>query len=260
MASSPTSRRAVKRSPLSGGPMPLYHQLESDLTRRISEGEFKTGDTLPTEEQICAQYGVSRITVRRALDAMIAGGLIVRRRGVGTFIAEPPSGVRSVRITGSLDDFLANAGALNNQVLALDRQAASAEVARALAIAAGEEVVRLELISSLSAGPVLYLEVFFPMAIGAQLNLADLTPGMPVVRVIERKLKTRVVRASQLIAPDKADKAASKALGLKVDTPILRITRIYYAADGSPIEVALVRHHPERYQYVVEFTARPGAV
>jgi GntR family transcriptional regulator len=240
--------------------MPLYHQLESDLVERINSGEFNAGDTLPTEEQICAQYGVSRITVRRALDAMITSGLIVRRRGVGTFVAEPPSGVRSVRITGSLDDFLANAGALNQRVLSLDRKPASGEVAQALAIAKGEEVVRLELVSSLSAGPVLYLEVFFPVAVAGDLSMNDLTPGMPVVRVIERKLKTRVVRASQLIAPDRADQSAAKHLGLKVDTPILRITRIYYAADGAPIEVALVRHHPERYQYVVEFTARPAPV
>jgi GntR family transcriptional regulator len=237
--------------------MPLYHQLESELVERINGGEFKAGDTLPTEEQICAQYGVSRITVRRALDAMISSGLITRRRGVGTFVAEQPSGVRSVRITGSLDDFLANAGALNQEVLSLDRRPASAEVAGALAIAEGEKVTRLELISSLIAGPVLYLEVFFPLAVAGDLSMEDLTPGMPVVRVIERKMKTRVVRASQLIAPDRADKTTAKHLGLKVDTPILRITRIYYSADGTPIEVALVRHHPERYQYVVEFTARP---
>lgn len=238
--------------------MPLYHQLESELVERINSGEFKAGDTLPTEEQICAQYGVSRITVRRALDAMIASGLITRRRGVGTFVAAPLSGVRSVRISGSLDDFLASAAAMNQDVLSLGHARPSAEVAEALAIAEGDKVVRLELVSSLSAGPVLYLEVFFPLAVAGDLSMADLTPGMPVVRVIERKLKTRVVRASQLIAPDRADKTTARRLGLKVDTPILRITRIYYAADGTPIEVALVRHHPERYQYVVEFIARPA--
>jgi GntR family transcriptional regulator len=255
-----SSQSSSKARQLSGGPMPLYHQLETDLVERISAGEYSAGDALPTEEQICAQYGVSRITVRRALDAMIASGLIVRRRGVGTFVTEAPSGVRSVRISGSLDDFLATAGALDPQVLSLGSARASKEVSEALAIREGEEVVRLELISSLSAGPVLYLEVFFPMSIGGDLELSDITPGMPVIRIIERKLKTRVVRASQLIAADVADATVAKHLGLEVDTPILRITRSYYAAGGQPIEVAIVRHHPERYQYVVEFTARPGAV
>ncbi len=255
-----TSRRTTKRRALSGGPMPLYHQLETDLVERIKAAEFETGDTLPTEEQICAQYGVSRITVRRALDAMIASGLIVRRRGVGTFVADRPSGVRSVRMSGSLDEFLANAGALNQHVLSLERAKASAKVATALAIAKGEEVVRLELISSLSSGPVLYLEIFFPLSIGGGLQLGDITPGMPIVRIIERKQKLKVVRATQHIEPDIACKTVADHLGVEVDTPILNITRIYYAADGAPVEVALVRHHPERYQYVVEFMARPDTV
>ncbi|MBN8605550.1 MAG: GntR family transcriptional regulator [Caulobacterales bacterium] len=255
-----STRRTTKRRALSGGLMPLYHQLETDLVERIKAGEFDTGDTLPTEEQICAQYGVSRITVRRALDAMIASGLIVRRRGVGTFVADRPSGVRSVRMSGSLDEFLANAGALNQQVLSLERAKASAKVAAALAIAKGEEVVRLELISSLSSGPVLYLEIFFPLSIGGGLQLGDITPGMPIVRIIERKQKLKVVRATQHIEPDIACETVAHHLGVEVDTPILHITRIYYAADGAPVEVALVRHHPERYQYVVEFSARPGTV
>lgn len=240
--------------------MPLYHQLESDLVERIGAGEFAAGDTLPTEEQICAQYGVSRITVRRALDAMIASGLIVRRRGVGTFLADRPSSVRSVRISGSLDDFLASAGALNQEVLSLGEVAASAQVADALGIDEGEQVVRLELISSLSSGPVLYLEIFFPLAIGAGLSLSDITPGMPIVRIIERKRKIRVVRATQHITAGIAAKTVADHLQLQVDTPLLNITRTYYAADGSAVEVAVVRHHPERYQYVVEFTARPGPV
>src|SRR5712672_3399133 len=92
---------------LDAGPLPLYHQLEEDLRARIHGGEFQSGAALPTEEQLCEHYGISRITERRALDALIAQGLIVRRRGVGSFVAEARPGVRSVRLAGSLDEFLA---------------------------------------------------------------------------------------------------------------------------------------------------------
>ena len=107
---------------------------------------------------------------------------------------------------------------------------------------------------------MLYLEIFFPLAIGGGLSLSVITPGMPIVRIIERKQKIRIVRATQHIEPDFACHAVARHLGIEVDTPVLNITRIYYAADGAPVEVALVRHHPERYQYVVEFTARPGTI
>src|SRR3954454_4112192 len=125
------AQRMAPIRPLHEGPVPLYHQLEQDLLERITAGEFAPGDALPTEEGICEQYGVSRITVRRALDALIGQGLIIRRRGVGSFVAERREGVRSVRLSGSLDDFLATAGALAIEVLSLGETQPSEEVAAA---------------------------------------------------------------------------------------------------------------------------------
>src|SRR5438876_2061473 len=88
------AQRMAPTRTLQDGPVPLYHQLEQDLLERIRTGEFGPGDALPTEGGICAQYGVSRITVRRALDALIAQGLIIRRRGVGSFVAQRREAVR----------------------------------------------------------------------------------------------------------------------------------------------------------------------
>jgi GntR family transcriptional regulator len=250
--------RVTPSRPLHDGPVPLYHQLEQDLAARITAGEFGPGDPLPTEEGICEQYGVSRITVRRALDALITQGFIVRRRGVGSFVAERREGVRSVRLSGSLDDFLARAGSLENNVLSVERVQPSDEVREALELGEGEEVVRLELISSLSAGPVIYLEVFIPTALGGSLSREDITPGLPVIRILERKLNTRVVRAHQLIQSDLAGETAARHLGVAPDTPLLRIRRVYYSAGDRPIEAAILRHHPERYQYEIEFRNRSG--
>jgi GntR family transcriptional regulator len=240
--------------------VPLYHQLEQDLVQRIGGGEFAPGDALPTEEGICEQYGVSRITVRRALDALLAQGLIVRRRGVGSFVAERPEAIRSVRLSGSLDDFLATAGALHLEVLSLGEIAPSKEVRDALELERGEQSVRLELVSSLGAGPVIYLQAFFPVAIGRVLRREDIVPGQPVVRIAERKLNLRVVRAHQLIQPDLAGETAAQHLGISPETPILRIRRVYYTAGDRPMEFAILRLHPERYQYEIEFSARAAHV
>jgi DNA-binding transcriptional regulator YhcF (GntR family) len=93
---------------LVSGPIPLYFQLEQILRSRIAGGEFKAEAALPSEDQICSQYGISRITVRRALAALNAQGLITRRRGVGSFLAAQQRGVQP-RLTGSLSEFLATA-------------------------------------------------------------------------------------------------------------------------------------------------------
>src|SRR5688572_13094055 len=86
---------------------PLYSQLEEDLRTRIGTGEFKPGDLLPSEQEIGRAYQVSRITVRRAIENLCRDLLLVRRHGVGTFVAEAKQVLQSNRFRGRLDDILA---------------------------------------------------------------------------------------------------------------------------------------------------------
>jgi len=238
---------------LDSGPLPLYHQLEEELRGRIHAGEFAPGALLPTEEQICTDYGVSRITVRRALDALIAQGLIVRRRGVGSFVAEPKAGVRSVRLAGSLDEFLAASGMLETQMVSLEETVAPPEIAELLQIEKAAPVVRLEALTLLKGAPIGYLNIYFPAEIGRLFEPADIDSNVPVIRTMERKLNTRVVRAEQVIEPDRAGAGAGKHLDIDPQSPVLRVTRVYFTAFDKPIEVALIRYHPERYRYSIDF-------
>lgn len=242
---------------LQDGPLPLYHQLEQDLLARIDGGEFQPGAPLPTEERICEQYGVSRITVRRALESLFAHGLIIRRRGVGSFVAERGRSVRSVHLSGSLDDFLTTAGALEVEVLSLGSLEPPADVREALELSAEDrEVMRLELTSSLDGAPVIYSEIYFPVQAG--IRRADITPGLPVIRIVERKLNLHITLARQLIESQLAGPEAGRRLGLAPETPVLRIRRVYYTAGGRPVEVAILKHHPDRYQYEIELRSRSG--
>jgi GntR family transcriptional regulator len=241
---------------LDPGPLPLYHQLEENLRARIHGDEFAPGAVLPTEEQICAEYGVSRITVRRALDALIAQGLIVRRRGVGSFVAEPKSGVRSVRLVGSLDEFLAASGALETQMVSLGETVAPAEIVELLQVENGATVVCLEAITRLDGAPIGYLNIYFPLEVGRLFDPADIDSQVPVIRTMERKLNTRVVRAEQVIEADNAGDAAALHLGIDRQSPVLRVTRVYFTAFERPIEVALIRYHPERYRYSIDFHSK----
>jgi GntR family transcriptional regulator len=238
---------------LDPGPLPLYHQLEEDLRARIHAKEFETGGALPTEEQLCAQYGVSRITVRRALDALIAQGLIVRRRGVGSFVAESKAGVRSVKLAGSLDEFLAASGTLENQIVTLTDGIAPPEVAALLGLEKGARVTRLDALSLLKDAPIGFLNIYFPQDVGAQLTRADLEGASPIIRLVERKLNIRIARAEQMIEPDRAGAVAARHLDIDPDTPVLRVTRVYYTAFDRPVEVALIRYHPQRYRYSIDF-------
>lgn len=233
------------------GPIPLYYQLEQKLRERIDAAEFAPGAVLPTEDQICCEYGVSRITVRRALDGLRQQGLIERRRGVGSFVSETPLGINS-NLTGSLNEFLSVAGSLDTVCLSLEQVEPTAHVRNMLEIEDGEKAYLVIAVGSLEQEPVGYFEIWYPPAIGKQLSLGQLTANMPVVRQVERIANVRITRASQTIEPDFGGEAAAEHLGIKAESPILHVQRVYYAGD-RPIELVNVRYHPERYRYAIEF-------
>lgn len=240
---------------LQSGPLPLYHQLEQDLRARLTGQEFSPGDLLPSEERICEHYGVSRITVRRALDALIAQGLIVKKRGVGSFVAEPRARGRSIALRGSLDEFLSGAGVMEPDHLSVSHHARNAKAAAILNLPEDAELTCVELLSRIGGEPTAYLEIYFPNDVGEHLETSDfLTAGVPIIRAVERRLNVRVSRAQQKIESASAGEAAAH-LGLAPSDPVLFVTRAYYLATGRPIEAVFVRYHPARYSYVIDFNA-----
>jgi len=244
---------------LAHGPVPLYHQLEQDLRMRIMAHEFAPGDLLPTVENVCERYGVSRITVRRAFEALLADGLIVRKRGVGSFVAECKNDLRSIQLAGSLDEFLSTAELLHSELLGFARCDPPPDLAVALEIEGTETAKRLELISTINGEPVGYLEIYFPQAVGELLCEEDLREsGIPVIRIVERKLGVNVMRAEQFIESDRAGAVAGPHLGLAANDPVLRVTRVYFLASGRPVEAVLVRYHPKRYRYTIDFVVPDG--
>lgn len=242
---------------LNSGPIPLYHQLAEDLRGRIVAGELAPGDPLPTEEMLCRQYGVSRITVRRGLDDLFNAGLIVRRRGVGSFVAER-SAARSTSLVGSLYDALAYPRDIRIEVLRRAEVAASHRVAEELGLAPGSEVMQLDVLSRIEDAPFAATVFFFPPDIGAGIASADLRSGTPVAHLVERRLGEAVVRASQTVEPEQAGSHVARLLQIPARTAILHVRRTYFSASQRPVEHVSVRYHPDRYRLRVDLLPGQG--
>ena len=236
---------------LEQGPIPLYYQLEQQLRARISQSEFLPGSALPTEDQICEDYKVSRITVRRALDGLQRLGMIERRRGVGSFVAEKPKGINS-HLTGSLSEFLSQAGTLRTRCLSLGEAKADRAICAKLGLQEDDRAVLLRTIGNMDGAPVGYFEIWFPYEIGKLLKQSDMDGALPIVRLVEQVSSVRITRAAQTIEPDTAGTKAAEYLQIAANAPILNVQRVYYAGD-RPIELVNVRYHPDRYRYAIEF-------
>jgi GntR family transcriptional regulator len=248
---------AVKLKP--GSPLPLYYQLEQDLRARIRAKEFPGGAPLPTEQRLCETYGVSRITVRHALDALLTSGLIARRQGVGTFVNAPGETVKSLKLIGSLDDLASYSAPLTHKILTKEAVPAAAAVAEALDLPAGTPVTRLEAAVSLGGEPFAHAELFCPPDVGDLINETDVNAQASLVAVIEGKLGRPIERADQTIEAALADRRVAGHLGLKARAPVLKVDRTYYTDMDRAVIAAVVRYHPERYRYSVQLFANARA-
>lgn len=241
----------MKTETLESGPVPLYYQLEQRLRERINSGEYAKGEPLPTEDRICGEFGVSRITVRRALADLQQQGLIERRRGVGSFVTDKPRGINS-HLTGSLNEFLSVAGSLTTRCISLEEQVPPEEIGRGLDLEEGEKAVLMRTVGSLTEGPVAYLEIWFPVDIGSRISAEQVGGHIPVIRMVERAANVQITRAEQTIAPDHAGEQAAHFLEIDPKAPVLHVRRAYYAGN-RPVELVNVIYHPQRYSYAVEY-------
>lgn len=241
---------------LTAGPVPLYFQLAQDLRQQIAAGQLKPGMAIPTEEQLGSRYGVSRITVRRAIDDLIVEGLISRRRGVGTFVAQPHQATRSVSLVGSLYDALAYPKDIAIEVLRRAEKPAPQRIAELLRLPEDAPVLELQVLSHAGRTPFAMTHFYLPQAVGARLDPAELSAGTPVARLVERILGQPVVRAEQSVEPESADARLARQLQIARGSAVLHVLRTYFSAPGTPVEVASVRYRPDQYRLRVELLPR----
>ena len=134
--------------------VPAYLQIEEQLADRIEAGEFSPGDVLPTERELTRQLGVSRMTVRAAMDRLVQRDLIVRRQGSGTFVAEPKLRQDASKLRGFFEDTVGQGVVPVSRLLLREDVLATRHIAGVLDLSVGESVYRIVRVRSARGVPV----------------------------------------------------------------------------------------------------------
>lgn len=226
--------------------IPLYHQLYEMLRARIDDGDWQPGDMLPTESDLLETYGVSRNTVRQALDALVADGLIDRHRGRGTFVAQPTIEQGLSRIVSFTEDMQIRGLAPGTEVIVKEIVPAPDNIAEKLNIKAGDELAHLERLR-LADGE--------PMSVEYSYLVHQFCPGVlerdyaeePLRLTLERAYGIRLVYAKQTIHAVNASTELANKLGIKRGAALLSIERVTYSDAEVPVEFLRVYHRGDRY-------------
>jgi GntR family transcriptional regulator len=235
--------------------IPLYYQLENVLREKITSGAYAGGERLPTEIELIEEYKVSRITVRQALQALSEDGLIERKQGRGTYVAERKSKKRkftgTIHLTGSLDELIAMGMETPVKVLEMNRVDADLHEAELLQLKIGTPIYRLKRLRMNENKPFGLIINYLPEEIGSRLTVAELSSGA-LLHTIESKLGYHLETATQEIKAELADPYVANLLDVRVGTALLSIERTVYTDKGVPVEYVHTLYRSDLYGYSVK--------
>jgi GntR family transcriptional regulator len=224
----------------------LQEQIAVSLRREIDDGAFEPSGRLPSEAQLMARFGVSRVTVRLALGRLEADGTIERRQGKGSYAS-------GKRIRHELDTLLSFHESLKAQGLAPTMQTLSHERARLppeLKGTFGTRVSRcLEVrrLHAVDAEPVALATSLLPAGLASVDWKA--TGSTPLYAILEARLGLKVQRAEISIRAEALAADAARLLGLKIGAPALAMRRASFTADGRCCDHTVFLIRPERYEF-----------
>lgn len=229
------------------------------LRDRIVSGALAAGERMPGEPSLAAEHGVSRVTLRRALDRLAEEGLITRKPGSGTFVRGGAVAGPIVSDFGRVYSHLVEMGSRTQvRLLAFAYGAPPPPVASALRLPDGARTQRSVRVRLLDDAPFSYLTTHVPEPVGLTYSEADLG-RMPLLALLERS-GVAIDRATQSITAALAGPDAAAALGVDVGAPLLSLTRVVFDAGGAGVEHLHALYRPDRYAFESDLvrTGRAG--
>lgn len=212
---------------------PLYRQVKAVLVRRLVDGVWAPGASLPSEGQLAAEIGVSQGTVRKALDELAAENLLVRRQGRGTFVAEHDER----RILFQFFKLVPDDGVARfpeSSVLGVETAPADEAERSALDLSAAARVIRIRRLRSLDAVPLVLETVSLPESLFRGLDEGPIPNNL--YSLFAARYGVTIASARERLKAIVLDEEQAIALGVAAGTPALEIDRLALSLDGMPVE------------------------
>lgn len=218
-------------------PQPLYRQVKSHLVHRVLAGEWRPGESLPSEMKLAEEYGLSQGTVRKAIEEMAAEGLVSRQAGRGTFVTSHSADRRPFRFHRLRADDGQKIAGENVEFLSCADTTADPRAARGLGLAPGAQVTETVRLRHYGGAPVLMERICLPVGrfpgIGAVLETER---PASIYLLMERRHNVLVTRVEERVRARMPDGEEIRLLQLRPDTPVLEVERIAFSLGGEPVE------------------------
>lgn len=215
---------------------PMYRVINEDLAAQIHAGQLSAGEQLPNEHELAKQYGVSRMTVRQALDILVSDDLVTRRQGIGTFVSEQSRrGRRLNRLRSFSEELAASPQHVSSEVVRAELVNPPADVAVALALGTDDSVSRLTRVRRVNGEPAALQDAWIPYAVAPGI-VRDPLVDNSLYRTLTEKHGVDLRWADQSMTATLLEKEEADLLGTTPGVAALYGLRTTYSAGRQPVE------------------------
>jgi GntR family transcriptional regulator len=231
--------------------VPLYQQIQHLIRHRIAKGEYTPGSQIPSENELCQELSVSRVTLREALRDLVRDDMLVKIQGKGTFVAiDPPTGLSTVKYAGFLEALQERFQKLTVTDVEIRSIPATPELVKLLNLDEDAEVFRIRRLRHIDKEPFSFTVNYLPPAIGKRIRAKDLY-SVPLLRILQENLKIPIIRARETIEAAPADPEVAQKLGIPALYPVMHMKRVMYTTGDRPLELVETYYRADKYHYSV---------
>jgi GntR family transcriptional regulator len=234
-----------------GSPLPLYYQVKEAIRADIDEHRLTPGETIPPELELATRFAVSRNTIRQAVLDLVREGLLFRRQGQGTFVAEEKVTRGFPGLTSFTEDMTSKGFHPGARLVSLEVAAPPAYIVKNLRLGPGELAVRIQRQMLASGQPIGFHDVYLPERIWAGLGLPAAALENTSLYALLEQGGIKLDEADETIEVLHASEHIGKWLEVPVDSPILAMKRLTYSDEGRPVEFAYNLYRADRYKYEI---------
>ena len=238
-----SSNRLLRVPVITDGPRPKHAQL-SDLLAAQARDELGPGAAIPSERELMSSYGLSRATVRKAIESLISTGMLERVHGKGTFVAQPRL-ESQLHLASFSQDMRRRGLTPSTRLLSLDCERPPHVIARALGMRTTALAWRLQRVRLADDRPVAVEDGWYPRSLFPGLDAQDLSGSL--YSLFAETYGLAIDAAEQTLWGESADGPTARLLDAPVHTPLLVFRRIACTAE-RPAEHVVSRYRGDRYQ------------
>ncbi len=230
-----------------GIPIPLYYQITDLILRSIEKGKYRPHQQIPTEEQLTANFQVSRMTVRQAINKLVSDGVLYRRRGRGTFVGDPKIERKVAKLSSVAED-MRRAGLKPGSII-LERKIVhpTEEERNVLNLKPEETVLEIKRLRTANDQPIAIGRTLIPVSLYPGLVKETFLGVVSLTQLLKKKYGLKIDYAYQKIQAVNATENQARILKIKKGTSLLHMNRVFVNPNQTPIGIFETYYRGDRY-------------